>query len=98
MTECLEYPDFSCVVLYGHLIIGFAFMVPDVSYTEAYISYIFTHPEWRGAGIATFMLYHLIQVRIIHLLRSIFDTNVILFDRVAWVKTSHYTFHRPIRL
>ncbi|XP_046442219.1 cysteine-rich protein 2-binding protein-like isoform X1 [Daphnia pulex] len=61
VTECLEYPDFSCVVLYGHVIIGFAFMVPDVSYNEAYISYLFTHPEWRGAGIAKFMLYHLIQ-------------------------------------
>ena len=50
------------MVLYGHVIIGFAFMVPDVSYNEAYISYLFTHPEWRGAGIAKFMLYHLIQV------------------------------------
>jgi len=62
VTECLEYPDFSCVVLYGHIIIGFAFMVPDVSYNEAYVSYLFTHPEWRNAGIAKFMLYHLIQV------------------------------------
>jgi len=61
VTECLEYLDFSCVVLYGHLIVGFAFMVPDVSYNEAYVSYLFTHPEWRGAGIATFTLYHLIQ-------------------------------------
>lgn len=62
VTECLEYPDFSCVVLYGHVIVGFAFMVPDVSYNEAYITYLFTHPEWRNAGIAKFMLYHLIQV------------------------------------
>jgi len=61
VTECLNYPDFTCVVLYGHLIIGFAFMVPDVSYNEAYISYLFTHPDWRGAGIAKFMLYHLIM-------------------------------------
>lgn len=42
--------------------IGFAFLVPDVKYNEAYISFIFTHPEWRGAGIGTFVLYHLIQV------------------------------------
>lgn len=61
VTEFLKYPDFTCVVLYGHLIIGFAFMVPDVSYNEAYISYLFTHPDWRGAGIATFMIYHLIM-------------------------------------
>ncbi|XP_076309064.1 ada2a-containing complex component 2 isoform X2 [Tachypleus tridentatus] len=61
LSECLQYPDFSCVVLYRKVIIGFAFMVPDVSYNEAYISFIFTHPEWRRAGIAKFMLYHLIQ-------------------------------------
>ena len=42
--------------------IGFSFMVPDVKFNEAYISFIFTHPEWRRAGIAKFMLYHLIQV------------------------------------
>ena len=61
VSECLQYPDFSCIVLYRKLVIGFAFMVPDVKYNEAYISFIFTHPEWRGAGIAQFMLYHLIQ-------------------------------------
>ncbi|XP_067677238.1 cysteine-rich protein 2-binding protein-like [Haliotis asinina] len=61
LSECLQYPDFSCVVLYRKVIIGFAFMVPDVKYNEAYISFIFVHPEWRGAGIASFMLYHLIQ-------------------------------------
>lgn len=37
-------------------------MVPDVKFNEAYISFIFTHPEWRRAGIAKSMLYHLIQV------------------------------------
>ena len=61
VTECLQYPDFSCVVLYRKCVIGFAFMVPDVKCNEAYISFLFTHPEWRGAGIATFMVYHLIQ-------------------------------------
>ena len=48
--------------MYKKLIIGFAFMVPDVNHDEAYISFIYTHPEWRGAGIASIMLYHLIQV------------------------------------
>lgn len=61
LSECLQYPDFSCVVLYRKIVIAFAFMVPDRGYNEAYISFIFTHPEWRGAGIAKFMLYHLIQ-------------------------------------
>ncbi|CAG2068349.1 unnamed protein product [Timema podura] len=62
LTECLEYPDFSCVVLYKKLVVGFALMVPDVGYNEAYISFLLTRPQWRRAGIATFMLYHLIQV------------------------------------
>ncbi|XP_049828609.1 cysteine-rich protein 2-binding protein-like isoform X1 [Schistocerca gregaria] len=61
VSECLHYPEFTCVVLYKKLIVGFAIMVPDVSNIEAYISFIFTRPEWRKAGIATFMLYHLIQ-------------------------------------
>lgn len=61
LSECLQYPDFSVVVLYKKLIVAFGFMVPDVKYNEAYISFLFVHPEWRRAGIATFMIYHLIQ-------------------------------------
>ncbi|KAK7101092.1 cysteine-rich protein 2-binding protein-like [Littorina saxatilis] len=61
LSECLQYPDFSCVVMYKKVVVAFAFMVPDVKHNEAYISFIFTQPEWRGAGIASFMLYHLIQ-------------------------------------
>lgn len=63
LSECLQYPDFSVVVLYKKVVIGFGFMVPDVKYNEAYISFLLVHPEWRRAGIATFMIYHLIQVR-----------------------------------
>lgn len=61
LSECLQYPDFSCVVLYKKLIIGCAFMVPDVKCNEAYISFIMVHPDWRRAGIGSFMIYHLIQ-------------------------------------
>ncbi|XP_044746331.1 cysteine-rich protein 2-binding protein [Coccinella septempunctata] len=61
LTDTLQYPDFSCVVVYRRLIVGFAFLVPNVSHTENYISFIFTRPGWRNVGIATFMLYHLIQ-------------------------------------
>lgn len=61
LSETLQYPDFSCVALYRKIIIGFAFMVPDIKYNEAYITFVFCHPEWQRAGIATFMIYHLIQ-------------------------------------
>lgn len=62
LSECLQYPDFSVVVLYKKVVVGFGFMVPDVKYSEAYISFLLVHPEWRRAGIGTFMIYHLIQV------------------------------------
>ncbi|XP_068607259.1 cysteine-rich protein 2-binding protein [Brachionichthys hirsutus] len=61
LSECLQYPDFSVVVLYKRVVVGFGFMVPDVKYNEAYISFLLVHPEWRRAGIGTFMIYHLIQ-------------------------------------
>lgn len=64
LSECLQYPDFSVVVLYKKVVVGFGFMVPDVKYNEAYISFLLVHPEWRRAGIGTFMIYHLIQVRV----------------------------------
>ena len=28
---------------------------------EAYITFLFTHPEWRRRGLAKFFIYHLIQ-------------------------------------
>jgi cysteine-rich protein 2-binding protein len=62
VAETLQYPDFSCVALYKKLIVGFAFLVPDTGFNESYISFLFVRPEWRRGGIATFMLYHLIQV------------------------------------
>ncbi|XP_060528498.1 cysteine-rich protein 2-binding protein [Cylas formicarius] len=61
LTESLQYPDFSCVVLYKRLVVGFAFLVPDVNHTENYISFVFTRPGWRNCGIGKFMIYHLIQ-------------------------------------
>lgn len=65
MSECLSYPDFSVVALYKKLVIGCAFLVPNVSHNEAYISYMAVRPEWQRAGIASFMLYHLTQVGLI---------------------------------
>lgn len=61
LEESLQYPDFTVVALYKKVVVGFGFMVPDVKYNEAYISFLLVHPEWRRAGIGTFMIYHLIQ-------------------------------------
>ena len=61
LSECLQYPDFTVVVLYGKLVIGCGFMTPDVKVNEAYISFLVVHPDFRGAGIGKMMLYHLIQ-------------------------------------
>lgn len=36
-------------------------MIPDIDYNTAYISFVFTRPEWRRAGIGNFMMYHLTQ-------------------------------------
>ncbi|MPC30461.1 Cysteine-rich protein 2-binding protein [Portunus trituberculatus] len=61
LSEVLQYPDHTCVVLYRRLVVGFGVVVPDTGYNEAYLSFLLVHPEWRRAGIATFLLYHLIQ-------------------------------------
>ncbi|VVC44055.1 Acyl-CoA N-acyltransferase,GNAT domain [Cinara cedri] len=61
LSESLLYPDFSVIALYKNLIIGFGFMVPDISTNENYITFLFTRPYWTNCGIAKFMIYHLIQ-------------------------------------
>ncbi|XP_055078369.1 cysteine-rich protein 2-binding protein [Periophthalmus magnuspinnatus] len=61
LSESLQYPDFTVVALYKKVVVGFGVMVPDVKYNQAYISFLLVHPEWRRAGIGTFMIYHLIQ-------------------------------------
>ena len=67
MVYCVVLRKMVSCVLVRKVVVAFAFMVPDVKHNEAYISFIFTHPEWRCAGIASFMLYHLIQVSLPHL-------------------------------
>ncbi len=65
VTSCFRLVNVHMYSPFRKFVIGFAFMVPDVKYNEAYISFLFTHPEWRRVGIAKFMLYHLIQVEIL---------------------------------
>jgi cysteine-rich protein 2-binding protein len=61
------------VALYKKLVIGFAFLVPNLEHKESYLSFIFVHPDWRihsnkeqennkNVSIAQYMLYYLIQV------------------------------------
>ena len=61
LKEYLQYPDFTVVVQYGRLVIGCAFMTPDVKVSEAYIPFLLVHPDFRHCGIGKIMLYHLIQ-------------------------------------
>ncbi|KAL7739726.1 hypothetical protein ACLKA6_012705 [Drosophila palustris] len=61
VSECLTYPDYSVVALYKKLVVGCGFLVPDVGYNEAYISFMAVRHNWQRSGIASFMLYHLIQ-------------------------------------
>ncbi|KAJ1969917.1 hypothetical protein IWQ62_000318 [Dispira parvispora] len=57
ISEALQYPECSVVVLYRRLVIGCAFMTPD-----AYITYLTVAPGWGSGGIGRFMIYHLIQI------------------------------------
>ncbi|KAF5303333.1 hypothetical protein FQA39_LY10072 [Lamprigera yunnana] len=87
VSDTLKYPDFSCVVLYQKLIVGFAFVIPDVKFNECYISFIFTRPAWRNCGIAKFMLYHLIQTslgRDITLHVSISNSALFLYQKFGF--------------
>ncbi|KAJ3159740.1 Cysteine-rich protein 2-binding protein [Geranomyces michiganensis] len=57
VKEALEYPDFTIVATHARrLVVAAAIMTPD-----GYLSYIAVRPGWEGAGIARFMLFHLIQ-------------------------------------
>ncbi|XP_011502622.1 PREDICTED: cysteine-rich protein 2-binding protein [Ceratosolen solmsi marchali] len=87
LTECLQYPDFTCVVLYKKVVVGFAIMVPDVGYNEAYISFLLVRPEWRRAGIGRFILYHLVQTcmgKDITLHVSATNTALILYQKFGF--------------
>ncbi len=61
VSESLRHPDFSVVAVHKRIVVGFAFMLPNASNTEAYLTFMLTHPDWRRLGLAKFFLYHLIQ-------------------------------------
>ncbi|XP_060854201.1 uncharacterized protein LOC132932032 [Rhopalosiphum padi] len=87
LTESLLYPDFSVIALYKNLIVGFGFMVPDISTNENYITFLFTRPHWTNFGIAKFMIYHLIQTcmtRDITLHVSVNNPAMILYQKFGF--------------
>lgn len=61
MSGVLNYPEFSCVALYGKIVVGFGFLSPGDQQNEGYISFLFVRPHWRQSGIGSFILYHLIN-------------------------------------
>ena len=96
VTECLQYPDYTCVALYRKIIIGFAFVVPNVSFQEDYLSFIFVHPNWRLSGIAKYMLYRLANINpknelILHV--SVSNTQAILLYQKFGFKIREYIKH-----
>jgi ribosomal protein S18 acetylase RimI-like enzyme len=87
VTECLQYPDYTCVALYKKLIVGFAFMVPNSAFKEDYLSFIFVHPDWRLSGIATYMFFHMAtlnQVNDITLHVSVNSSAVLFYQKFGF--------------
>lgn len=73
--------------MYKKLVVGFAFMVPDVKFNETYISFIFTRPEWRRSGIGSFMIDLSFDSGMIVIRRL--NQEVLIFDchfRHIWAK------------
>ncbi|XP_030383889.1 cysteine-rich protein 2-binding protein [Scaptodrosophila lebanonensis] len=87
VSDCLSYPDYSVVALYKKLVVGCGFLVPDVGYNEAYITFMAVRPHWQRSGIATYMLYHLIQTcqsKDITLHVSASNTAVLLYQKFGF--------------
>ena len=92
LSECLQYPDFTCVVLYGKLVIGCGFMTPDVKVNEAYISFLLVHPDFQRCSIGKIILYHMIQScmgKDVTLHVSVDNPAMLLYQTMGF-KAEHY--------
>jgi len=56
VTEALQYPEYSVVVLYKRLVVGCAFMTP-----EGYITYVAVSAGWEKAGIGQYVSWILLS-------------------------------------
>eukprot|EP01102_Stenamoeba_stenopodia_P003036 TRINITY_DN12965_c0_g1_i1.p1 TRINITY_DN12965_c0_g1~~TRINITY_DN12965_c0_g1_i1.p1 ORF type:complete len:453 (+),score=62.15 TRINITY_DN12965_c0_g1_i1:202-1359(+) len=82
VSESTEWPEHTVICFYKKLVIGCGLMNPD-----GYITYLLVHPDWRGAGVATFMLYHLIQTlpgKDITLHVSVTNEAVLLYQKFGF--------------
>ncbi|KAJ3171845.1 Cysteine-rich protein 2-binding protein [Geranomyces variabilis] len=83
VKEALQYPDFTIVATHARrLVVAVAIMTPD-----GYLSYIAVRPGWEGAGLARFMLFHLIQTipgRDITLHVSANNKAMLLYQRLGF--------------
>lgn len=61
VSTIMQYPEFSCVVFYGKLVVGFGYLTPGGHRNEGYINFLFVRPHWRRCGIGGFILYLLRQ-------------------------------------
>jgi ribosomal protein S18 acetylase RimI-like enzyme len=59
VSEALEYPEYSVVLLYGRLVVGCGLVSP-----EGYLTYLYVHPEWRAQGLASRLL-HMLATRLL---------------------------------
>ncbi|KCV70279.1 hypothetical protein H696_02609 [Fonticula alba] len=60
MSDALDYPDHTVVIVYGRLVVACAFLSPpppgSPPTTPMYLAFLCVHPEWRRAGLAKRML------------------------------------------
>uniref|UniRef100_A0A0A9Y1X1 Cysteine-rich protein 2-binding protein n=1 Tax=Lygus hesperus TaxID=30085 RepID=A0A0A9Y1X1_LYGHE len=61
VSTVLQYPEFTCVVLYGNLVVAFGYLSPGAHRNEGYINFLFVRPHWRRCGIGETILYLLRQ-------------------------------------
>ncbi len=92
VSECLQYPDYTCVALYRKIIIGFAFLVPNIALKEDYLSFILIHPNWRMSNIAKYMLYRLASINTTNdiILNVSVNSPAVLFYQKFGFKVEEY--------
>ncbi|BET03058.1 Acetyltransferase (GNAT) family [Nesidiocoris tenuis] len=61
VSSVVDYQEFSCVVLYGKVVVGFGYISPGTHKNEGYVNFLFVRPEWRNCGIGQTIMFLLRQ-------------------------------------